>query len=50
MRYHHIVTDAYAGPKGVIDVPDMRHTSPLPAEAGKHLAEGMDWLWQTAGL
>ena len=44
--YHRLVSDAYAGPKRIIDNPGARHDDPLTREAARQFHDGVDWIWQ----
>jgi uncharacterized protein len=45
-RYQHLVVDAYAGEKRVINLPDAGHNSPIEGSALADLHSALDWLLQ----
>ena len=47
-KYHLMVSNAYAGPKRIINIPGARHSDPLPHEAAVSRHEDMEWLWKLA--
>ena len=47
-NYQRRVSNAYAGPKRMIDIPGAKHSDPLPREGAQQLADGVEWLWRTS--
>jgi pimeloyl-ACP methyl ester carboxylesterase len=47
-KYQHLVVDAYAGPRRLIEMPGAGHDSPLSHETAEALKADMNWMWKLA--